>query len=80
MIGFAPPRLASTARSHAPDASSQSICSTESCSRAVLSCSQDFHMGMTVAAVARSRHVAVFIIEPGRQVDVIPRGLTLRCP
>jgi hypothetical protein len=30
-------------------------------------------MGMTVAAVARSRHVAVFIVEPGQQVGVIPR-------
>jgi hypothetical protein len=30
-------------------------------------------MGMTVTAVARSRHVAVFIIESRQQVDVIPR-------
>ena len=41
VIGFAPPCLVSTARSHAPGASSQSLCSAESCSRAILSCSQD---------------------------------------
>src|SRR5262249_21565177 len=35
------PRLASTARSRAPGRSSPSPCSAASCSRAVLSCSQD---------------------------------------